>query len=139
MCIKELLHRQEKHDQSKLEPLEVEAFEEYTSKLRECTYGSEKYNSYLKEMSVPLKNHYANNRHHPEHFEDGIQDMNLIDLLEMIIDWKCSTLRHNNGDIMKSIELNQERFGYSDELKGIFQNTAEWINAQDVYHKADES
>jgi hypothetical protein len=33
------------------------------------------------------------------------------------------TMRHNDGDIWRSIEINQKRFGYSDELKAILQNT----------------
>lgn len=139
LCIRELMHRQERHDQSKLESLEVETFDKYTPKLRGCTYGSEEYKGYLKEMDVALQNHYANNRHHPEHFKDGIQGMTLIDILEMIIDWKCSGMRHADGDLFKSIEINQKRFGYSDELKQIFINTAKWINSENVYHKAEES
>ena len=31
--------------------------------------------------------------------------------------------RHEDGDILLSIELNQRRFGYSDELKQILINT----------------
>jgi hypothetical protein len=42
----------------------------------------------------------------------------------MFCDWKAATLRHKDGDIIKSIEQNQKRFGYSDELKAIFLNTA---------------
>lgn len=52
-----------------------------------------------------------------------IRGMNLISLLEMLCDWKAATLRHNDGDILKSIEINQRRFGYSDELKQILLNT----------------
>lgn len=139
LVIKELLHRQERHDQSKLEPLEVETFEKYTPLLRGVTYGSEQYHAYLKEMDVAIQNHYANNRHHPEHFEAGIQEMNLIDVLEMLIDWRSSSMRHDDGDIYKSIEINQGRFGYSDELKQILKNTADFLVASDVYHKACES
>ena len=68
-----------------------------------------------------------------------ISKMNLIDLLEMMVDWKAAGMRHDDGDLMKSIEINQKKFGYSDELARIFRNTAEWLNEQDVYHKADES
>jgi hypothetical protein len=39
------------------------------------------------------------------------------------MDWKAATLRHADGDILKSIEINQKRFGYSDDLKEIFKNT----------------
>jgi hypothetical protein len=111
------------HDASKLVSPEREIFDEYTPKLRDTTYGSDEYNGYLKEMKVALDHHYANNRHHPEHFENGIKDMILIDIIEMLCDWKAATLRHADGDILKSIEHNQKRFGYSDELKKILENT----------------
>jgi hypothetical protein len=47
----------------------------------------------------------------------------LLDILEMLCDWKAAALRHNDGDIRRSIEINQERFGYSDDLKQILLNT----------------
>ena len=78
-------------------------------------------------LKPALDIHYANNRHHPEHFEDGIRGMNLLDLLEMICDWKASSERHNDGDIFKSIEINQKRFGYSDDIKAVLRNTAEFL------------
>lgn len=53
----------------------------------------------------------------------GIRGMSLFDLIEMLCDWKAATLRHNDGNIRRSIELNQKRFGYSDELKQILLNT----------------
>lgn len=58
----------------------------------------------------------------PEH---GIHGMTLLDLVEMFCDWKAATLRHKDGDIRRSIELNQKRFGYSDDLKRILLNTVE--------------
>jgi hypothetical protein len=63
------------------------------------------------------------NRHHPEHFENGIRGMNLIDLIEMFCDWYAATQRHNDGDIIMSIEINQKRFEYSDDIKAILKNT----------------
>ena len=118
-----LLDRSMNHDQSKLESPEREIFDEFTPKLKDTTYGSDRYNGYLKEMKVALDHHYKQNRHHPEHHENGVKDMNLIDLIEMLCDWKAATMRHADGDIMKSIEHNQKRFGYSNELASIFKNT----------------
>jgi hypothetical protein len=62
--------------------------------------------------------------HHPEHYSNGIQGMSLLDVIEMLCDWKAATMRHADGDLSKSIEINQKRFGYSDELKSILINTA---------------
>ena len=132
--IKELGVRAIRHDASKLESPEREIFDEYTPKLRDTTYGSDEYKGYLKEMKVALDHHYAANRHHPEHFTPLVAHMNvinetfamnLIDIVEMLCDWKAATLRHADGDIRKSIEINQKRFGYSDELKAILLNTIE--------------
>lgn len=71
-----------------------------------------------------------NNSHHPEFYENGICGMNLLDLVEMLCDWKAATLRHNDGDIRRSIEINQKRFGYSDELKQILLNTLQFIEGE---------
>jgi len=54
----------------------------------------------------------------------GIRGMSLLDLIEMFVDWKAASERHANGDITRSIEVNQERFGYSDDLRAVFTNTA---------------
>ena len=128
----ELMRRAEVHDQSKLEDPELSIFIEYTPKLATSTYGSDEYKQFLQEMKPALDHHYAHNQHHPEHFEEeadatfrgsSINCMTLIDILEMLCDWKSATLRHNDGDILKSIEINKKRFGLSDQLVAIMQNT----------------
>lgn len=139
LCIKNLLDRQECHDQSKLDSPEAEIFEEYTSKLRGVTYGSPEYKQFLKEMNVALEHHYSLSSHHPEHFANGINDMNLLDILEMITDWKASSMRHNDGNLLKSIEINTKRFRISKQLVNILKNTARFLDEQKVNHKACES
>ena len=86
-----------------------------------------------------IAHHYQHNRHHPEHFAHGVPDMTLLDLLEMLCDWKSASLRHDDGSIYTSLEINQQRFGYSYELAGILRNTVDWLETQQVYHKAHES
>jgi len=115
----------QRHDASKLdEATELPFFEKYAPLLKTCDYGSEQYKKYLKELEPAIELHYRRNRHHPEHFENGISGMNLIDLVEMFSDWLAATEQHKNGDIFKSIEINQKRFGYSDEIKSVLTNTA---------------
>lgn len=119
----ELIRRAGVHDASKLESPEAELFEEYTPKLRGTTYGSDEYKQFLAEMKPALEHHYAANSHHPEHRPEGIRGMDLLDIVEMFLDWKAATERHADGDLRKSVEINQRRFGYSDDLKAIFRNT----------------
>ena len=59
--------------------------------------------------------------------------LNLLDLIELFCDWKASTLRHNDGNIKKSIEINQNRFGYDDILKSTNEiNQAKIVNQSKV-------
>lgn len=120
--------RGREHDNSKLENSENEIFAVYTNKLKTCSYGSEEYKQYLLEMKPALNHHYQNNRHHPEHFANGIKDMNLIDIIEMLFDWLAASKRHDSGNIMKSIDLNMERFNYDENLSQIFKNTLEYMS-----------
>jgi hypothetical protein len=120
----ELMRRSIDHDQSKLEPVEKELFDKYTTELRSTTYGSEEYDSFLAKLKPALDHHYARNRHHPEFFPNGVREMNLVDLIEMLCDWKAATLRMESGDLHKSLEINKKRFDISDELMEILTNTA---------------
>lgn len=123
-----LTTRAVKHDQTKLESPEVEIFTEYTPHLADMQYGTDEYKVCLEGMKPALDHHYANSRHHPEHFSKGILDMNLIDIVEMLCDWKAASERQKDGNLLRSIELNAARFGYDDQLKQIFINTAKLLD-----------
>ena len=120
----ELIRRANVHDNSKLESPEKELFDEFTPKLKGCTYGSDEYKSYLTALKTALDHHYQNNSHHPEHYARGVNGFDLFDLLEMFFDWKAAGERHADGNIYKSIEVNKERFNLSDQVVDILTNTA---------------
>lgn len=124
---RELASRAMKHDRSKLEDPELSLFDEYTPKLSNTTYGSDEYKGYLKEMGKALDHHYEVNDHHPEHFGNGVQDMNLIQIIEMLCDWKAATLRHKDGDLRSSIEKNASRFGYDENFAAMLTRTAAYL------------
>lgn len=124
MITDKLTTRGVNHDKTKLESPEVELFTEYTPRLASTQYGSEEYKESLAGLKPALDHHYANSRHHPEHFNKGISDMNLVDIVEMLCDWKAASERQRDGNLLKSIEQNAQRFGYDDQLKQIFLNTA---------------
>jgi len=126
----QLLDRSARHDRS--ENPELKTFVKYTPKLAASTYGSDEYKRFLEEMKPALDHHYALNRHHPEHFVNGVEGMDLIDLIEMLADWKAATLRHNNGDINKSIEINAKRFNISPQLVTILLNTVKRLHLDDT-------
>ena len=127
----ELLKRAQEHDTSKLSEPELAAFTKHTENLKSCTYGSHQYDKFLEELKPTLEHHYSNNRHHPEHYKNGVNDMNLIDLVEMLVDWKSASLRHNDGNLLKSISINSKRFGIDSQLTKIFKNTADLLNVKE--------
>jgi len=111
------------HDASKLLSPEIEIFAEYTPKLKTLQYDSDEYTKSLEEMGVAIEHHYAKNRHHAQHFENGINDMNLIDVIEMLADWIAATKRTKNGNIHQSMKLNKEKYKIDDQLYSIMKNT----------------
>lgn len=124
IAITKVMDRLIKHDQSKLSEPELSVFSSARHALSELTYGSPEYMSQMKEHLAPaLQHHYQKNAHHPEYWPNGIRDMSLIDLLEMICDWTAASQRHRDGSISRSIDINAERFGYGDELRLILHNT----------------
>ena len=118
-----LEYRAADHDDSKLQEPEKSMYDEFTPKLRDSTYGSDEYKGFLKDMGAALQHHYQENSHHPEHYANGVNGMSLLDVIEMLADWKAAGMRHANGDIQKSLEINKARFNISDQLAEILQNT----------------
>jgi hypothetical protein len=108
---------------SKLEEPEKSMYDEFTPKLRAMTYGSDEYKQMLAAMGPALQHHYVNNTHHPEHYSNGVNGMSLLDLIEMLADWKAAGMRHADGSMAQSLEVNRKRFGMSDQLYEIFVNT----------------
>jgi hypothetical protein len=120
----ELLRRGIKHDESKLHEPEKALFDEMTPLLPNLKFGSPEYTESVKKLKPALDHHYANNSHHPQHYENGINGMDLFDLMEMFWDWKASGERGKDGNIFKSIDIQTGRFGISKQLRQILINTA---------------
>jgi hypothetical protein len=128
----DLIIRGSIHDASKLESPEKEYFDKYTPRLATLKFGTEEYTQNIQDLKPALEHHYANNSHHPQYYEGGINDMNLFDLVEMFFDWKASTERGVGGDILKSIDINAERFGISKQLRKILINTEHYIKQKQL-------
>jgi hypothetical protein len=121
--IEELDKRARLHDLSKLESPEAEVYGEFTHELAKVEYDSPEYKALLVKVKPAVDAHYAKNRHHPEHWKDGINDMTILDIVELLCDWKAATERNKNGNIRTSIEKNMARYGISEQLARIMQNT----------------
>jgi hypothetical protein len=122
--ITNLVNRSAIHDDSKLSAHELGPYASVIDEFGKYKFGTPEYGAIRETIQGSVDHHYAHNRHHPEHFENGINDMNLIDILEMIADWKSATQNTGgNGDIMKSIEILSKKYGIAPQLVHILVNT----------------
>lgn len=128
------------HDWSKLLPPEVEVFDEYTPRLAGTPYDPRPGSAYqlnLAAMKPALDHHYAVHDHHPEHFGEprtlglgegvarcpecnqpvdpagGVFDMTALQIVEMCADWIAASRRHPDGDVVRDLPKNADRFGYA--------------------------
>lgn len=136
--ITELLNRGVRHDSSKLELPEVVAFDEHTPRLKLLEYGTDEYRAELDAMRPALEHHYAVNRHHPEHFSRGIGGMTLVDLIEMLADWKAASERGAHGDLRTSLRFNRRRFTIDNQLYAVLLNTAMALEWMPVFESSDD-
>lgn len=117
-----LIRRAENHDKSKLEEPELSWWKEMDKEPR-YPYGSEEYKQKIKRWDKVFKHHYKYNRHHPEHYEYGVSEMTLIDIVEMMCDWLGYKDTTTVTEALKVCDEQMARYDISEELRQIIFNT----------------
>jgi hypothetical protein len=111
------------HDKSKMLVEDARIYARMAKEMSGLPYGTPAYKAVFEKYRLFIRNHHISNRHHPEYFSDGIRGMNLVDLSEMLCDWIASRSKNRGGSILRSIDVGQKRFGFSDELRAVLLNT----------------
>lgn len=123
--VQDLIKRGETHDNTKFTEDEFPDVVAAIDELKQFPYGSPEYEEVRKKWWHGFEKHYKKNRHHPEFFENGILDMDLVDIIELLVDWKAASMRTGNGgDFEKSIQIGAARYNIHPDLVKIFMNTA---------------
>jgi hypothetical protein len=120
------------HDASKLQEPERSGYAGLTEALAGLTYGTPEYRAAFAPFEEIIQHHYAHNAHHPEHWPNGVNDMSLFDILEMLADWKAASER-GGGDFAESFQVSVQRFGIGQPLQGILLNTVRelgWVDGE---------
>lgn len=125
------------HDKSKLTRQEKAFFDEHKPLLDSLDPTTDDYRQALENFKYGLSLHYANNRHHPEHHENGVADMDLLDLIEMLADWYAASIHKNHhfNGLQDSIDYCTKRFNISPDIERLLTNTAKnlgWLNGESV-------
>jgi len=113
------------HDESKLHDPEYSAYKEFTPKLADIAYQSPEYKliTHDPEFRSAIDHHKSINPHHPEYYEDGVNGMDLIDVVEMLCDWKAASERHKNASWEDGFKINCEKYNIGPQLSKILWNT----------------
>lgn len=117
-----LLKRAINHDKSKLEEPEISWWKEMDKEPR-YPYGSEEYKQKIKRWDKVFKHHYKYNRHHPEHYEYGVSEMTLVDIVEMMCDWLGYKDIITISEALKVCDEQMRRYNIPDGIRQIIFNT----------------
>jgi hypothetical protein len=123
---KELLDRSWCHDRSKTIEPERSFVDRWQPRFDNVPYGSPAWDQLRRDQMKEdgQRQHFDANRHHPEHFPNGIMGMTLVDVVEMLCDWRAASERPGLGNLPKSLAVNAARYGIPIELLQIMVNTA---------------
>lgn len=127
----EINRRGEVHDASKFDPVEKGPLDEMQRLIDAegpAPFGTDEYRRRTALLGPMLAHHYANNSHHPEHYENGIAGMDLFDLVEMFFDWKAASERGQESALNLSYSI--EKWKIDPMLASILRNTATRLGYQ---------
>ncbi|RWP29888.1 DUF5662 family protein [Mesorhizobium sp.] len=135
MFAAEMIRRGDVHDASKFDPIEMgplEAMQEIIDRDGPALPGSEEYKRRTDMLGPMIAHHRMANSHHPEFYEfeyggdcmNGVNGMDLFDLVEMFFDWRAANLDRDAGAPM-SLSYSIEKYKIDPMLASILRNTAE--------------
>jgi hypothetical protein len=128
----ELRKRGTAHDRTKFQAMEFDAFVSTREKFKKANYGTPEYQECCNIVKPAIDHHYKENRHHTGFHKDGINNMNLVDLAEMIADWKAAERRSPDKKLVDTLAYAFEKYGIGEQLGEIITNTLVdlgWIEA----------
>lgn len=128
-----LIGRASVHDETKLSAVELEPLQRMQDIIDaegQAPYGSDEYKRRTGMLGPMLSHHYEHNSHHPEHYPNGVDGMDLFDIVEMFFDWKAASERGSESSM--NIGAACKRFSVSPQLEAILRNTADRLG-----YKAD--
>lgn len=121
----EMIKRGDHHDASKFEPVELEPLQRMQDLIDaegQAQFGTDEYKRRTDMLGDMITHHRANNSHHPEHYPDGINGMDLFDLVEMFFDWKAASERAESS--VMHLDAACDKYKIDGPLRSILHNTA---------------
>lgn len=126
--MRDLLKRAETHDNSKYSHEERDIYEQVVPQFQGVKYGTPEYEAVKTKLGPALNHHYQHNDHHPEHFENGVANMDAMQLNECIADIYAAIRRNPNMHLIESLEAWRNRYKIEPQLYSIILNTIIWLS-----------
>ena len=115
------------HDRSKLEALEFDSFVKTRPQFKKVDYGTKEYQECVNLIKPAIDHHYKNNRHHTAFHKNGFADMNLLDILEMLADWKAASRRSPNLTFKDSLPRAFNKYKIPENMQRHILNTLQYL------------
>lgn len=115
------------HDRSKLGEFEFDAFITTRPKFKKANYGSKEYQECVDAIKPAIDHHYEVNRHHTGFHASGFSDMNLLDILEMLADWRAASRRSPDLSFADSLPKAFEKYGIPENMQRHIVKTLEYL------------
>jgi len=115
------------HDRSKFQEPEFSVFCGTREEFKKANYGTPEYEAVTKKAQVAVDHHYKHNRHHTAFHKNGVDDMNLLDLLEMLADWKAANRRSPDLTFLESLPRCYKKYGMDNTIIRLLENTITYL------------
>lgn len=119
------------HDRSKFADPEFSVFVSTRPEFKKANYGTPEYQAVVDAAIVGVNHHYSLNRHHTAHFPNGIKDMNLLDVLEMMADWRAASRRSPDLSFKDSLPRAFKKYEMDETLQRLILNTIDYLGWQE--------
>lgn len=113
--VRQLESRAVGHDLSKLADDEFKGFVTLNNIARNHEYGSPEYKQSLEANKGVIDLHFQRNSHHPEYYQNGVSGMSLVDIIEMVCDWKAASETYGQTSFKDSVDISIKRFNLTPE------------------------
>lgn len=121
----EMIRRGDRHDDSKFEPIELEPLQRMQDLIDQegnAQFGTAEYERRTAMLGDMITHHRENNSHHPEFYPNGVDGMDLFDLVEMFYDWKAASERGESATM--NLAAACDKYRISSQTRSILFNTA---------------
>lgn len=128
----ELRKRGSRHDNSKFSGLEASLGDMYHNeyaKINVLTPSKADVDDYVNKTQAATIEHYKLNDHHVEHFEHGLNDMDLIQIIELVCDSLAHLKErgHTDSECVREIERQFINYGASNDIIDVVKNTVKHL------------